>query len=91
MSHIIGTVAACLTTLSFLPQAIRIVKTRDVRGISPKMYIIFTIGVFLWMIYGIMRRAPEIIVANSITFVLSATILLVVLSGDNKKGGVDTP
>ena len=48
----IGTIAAFLTTLSFLPQAYQVIKTKDTSGISLGMYTMFVIGVFLWIIHG---------------------------------------
>lgn len=72
---VIGIIAASLTTLSFLPQAIKTLKTKDTRGISLTMYLIFTIGVFFWLIYGILLQNLIIIIANSITLILSSMIL----------------
>ena len=51
--NLIGYVAAALTTLSFFPQAIKTLRSRDTRGISLRMYLLFTIGVALWAIYGL--------------------------------------
>ncbi|MEP3889816.1 MAG: SemiSWEET transporter [Hellea sp.] len=76
---LIGTVAAALTTLSFLPQAILVLKTRETRGISLGMYSAFTLGVALWVIYGIQLGAAPIVIANAITFCLALSILAVVV------------
>lgn len=70
-----GTIAAILTTASFLPQAIKTIKTKDTEGISTVMYSMFVVGVFLWIIYGIQLKDMPIIVANVITFVLASIIL----------------
>ena len=70
-----GYVAATLTTLSFLPQAIKTVRTRDARGISLGMYVVFTIGVMFWLAYGIVLHSWPMIIANVVTLGLSATIL----------------
>ena len=51
--NLIGYVAAAITTLSFFPQAIKTLRSRDTRGISLRMYLLFTIGVALWAIYGL--------------------------------------
>ena len=72
---LIGSVAAVLTTASFIPQAWHSFKTRDVSGISLGMYSVFTIGVALWLVYGILLLAWPLIIANSITLALAATIL----------------
>ena len=72
---IIGYVAATLTTASFLPQAILTIKTKDTESLSLGMYSLFTLGVFCWLIYGIAIADKAIIFANSITFILAASIL----------------
>lgn len=79
---IIGMAAGLLTTISFLPQAIKIIKTKDTSGISLIMYIVFTAGVFLWVLYGIYLRQMPIIIANVITLILAGTILLLKIKGD---------
>jgi MtN3 and saliva related transmembrane protein len=76
----LGYVAASLTTLSFLPQAWLTFRTRDVRGISLGMYSVFTLGVALWLAYGIALGAWPIIAANAITFALAASILAMKLA-----------
>ena len=72
---LIGLTAAVCTTASFLPQAIRVIKTKRTRDISLGMYLIFSFGTFLWLIYGILLKDIPIISANSITFTLSLIIL----------------
>ena len=72
---LIGSVAAVLTTVSFVPQVWHSLKTRDVSGISLGMYSVFTVGVALWLLYGILLLAWPLIIANSITLALAATIL----------------
>jgi MtN3 and saliva related transmembrane protein len=71
----IGTAAACLTTLSFVPQAWHTLRTRDVSGISLAMYSVFTLGVALWLVYGVILGAWPVIIANVVTLALAATIL----------------
>ncbi len=70
-----GYAAATLTTLSFVPQAWLSFRSRDLSGISLSMYSVFTVGVALWLAYGIFLGAWPIIVANAITLALSASIL----------------
>ena len=72
---LIGYTAATLTTASFIPQAVQTFKTKDVRGISLGMYSAFTVGVALWLVYGVLMAAWPIVLANSITLTLAATIL----------------
>lgn len=74
-SELIGYCAAALTTLSFLPQAWLTFRTRDVRGISLGMYSVFTIGVALWLLYGVLMGAWPIVLANAVTLGLASVIL----------------
>ena len=75
----IGSAAACLTTASFMPQAWHTFRTRDVSGISLGMYSLFTVGVALWLVYGILMVAWPIIIANAITTGLALMILVMKL------------
>ena len=72
----VGFFAAFCTTISFLPQVIKVYKTRSTKDISLYMFLIFTIGTFCWLIYGILESSLPIIIANTITLILSAIILL---------------
>lgn len=72
----IGSIAATCTTLAFVPQAIKSYKTRDLSGISLPMYTIFTLGVAMWFVYGLLKQDWPIIIANFITVALSAMILV---------------
>jgi MtN3 and saliva related transmembrane protein len=76
VTEAIGYVAATLTTVSFLPQAILTIKTRDTSSLSLSMYSIFTLGVFCWLIYGLYIADTAIIAANAITFILAGIILV---------------
>ena len=75
----LGYTAATLTTSAFVPQAWLTFRTRDVSGISLGMYSVFTVGIALWLGYGLMLQAWPIVVANTITFALSACILVMKL------------
>ena len=72
----LGYLAASLTTLSFVPQALLTLRTREAHGISAGMYSVFTIGVVLWLAYGWRLGEWPIIAANAVTLVLAATILV---------------
>ena len=74
-ADIVGSLAAILTTVSFFPQAWHSFKTRDVSGVSLGMYSVFTVGVALWLVYGLLLRAWPIVVANVITLGLALAIL----------------
>jgi MtN3 and saliva related transmembrane protein len=75
----VGSLAAFLTTASFIPQAWKTFKSKDVSGISLTMYGLFTAGVAMWLVYGVLLMAWPIIIANSITTSLALMILLMKL------------
>jgi MtN3 and saliva related transmembrane protein len=77
--ELLGYVGAALTTASFIPQAVMTIRTRDTRSISRGMYIIFTIGVAFWLAYGIALDSMPMILANTVTFGLAGTILVLKL------------
>jgi MtN3 and saliva related transmembrane protein len=81
---IIGYFAALLTTFSFLVQAIQSWRTRDLSGISVGMYSMFTLGVALWLIYGIVIESWPLIVTNALTFLFALSILLMKLKQMSK-------
>jgi len=72
---LIGYLAAFCTTASFLPQAIKTIRTKDTSGISLYMYGLFTIGTLFWLIYGIQSRQYPVAVANAITLLFASIIL----------------
>jgi len=73
---ILGILAACGTTVSFLPQAIKTIYTKNTSGISLEMYAIFVIGTLLWLIYGLMIGSWPVIMANATTLVVASVILV---------------
>ncbi|MCW7462523.1 SemiSWEET transporter [Leptospira limi] len=75
MDNLIGYVAAFLTTVSFLPQVLRVVMTKQTRDISRNMYIMFFFGVVLWFVYGILKSDFPIILANVVTLFFVTIIL----------------
>jgi MtN3 and saliva related transmembrane protein len=81
--EIIGYCAAFLTTIAFLPQAIQSWRTRDLSGISVGMYSLFTAGVGLWLIYGLIIEKWPLILANAMTFALALSILVLKLRTAN--------
>jgi MtN3 and saliva related transmembrane protein len=70
-----GFAAAFLTSVSFIPQAVMTIRTRNTSGISRAMYSMFTIGVAFWLVYGIALESWPMIVANTVTLALASTIL----------------
>ena len=76
LTSIIGNAAAFLTTISFLPQALKIIRSGQTRQLSLPMYLLFVSGVTLWLIYGIQEKQLPIILGNAVTLLLSGTILV---------------
>ena len=72
----IGFIAAFCTTFAFFPQAVKVWKTKSTKDISIWMFLIFNLGVFLWLIYGILIKNYALIFANTITLILSLSILV---------------
>lgn len=73
---LLGLAAAFCTTISFLPQAIKTIRTRDTSGISLSMYTVFTLGTLLWLLYGLFSSNLPVGVANGITLVFASIILV---------------
>ncbi len=73
--ELIGYAAASLTTVAFVPQAVKIVRSRDTRAISLWMYVSFTAGIALWIVYGVAMGSWPLILSNSLVLPLAATIL----------------
>lgn len=71
----IGTVAAVLTTVAFVPQALKAIREKQTRGISLGMYVLFTSGVALWFAFGLVIGSYPVAIANGITLLLSSVIL----------------
>ncbi|MCY7319069.1 MAG: SemiSWEET transporter [Ramlibacter sp.] len=71
----IGYAAAFLTTCSFVPQVWQTWRSRDVSGISLGMYLVFAVGVALWLLYGLLKQQWPIVLANAITLVLAGLVL----------------
>lgn len=75
MGEYFGYIAAFLTTFSFLPQALKTIKEKDTKSISLVMYLMFTFGVFSWLLYGIFTKDLPLLLANLVTFILAVIIL----------------
>lgn len=73
--EIIGTLAAVVTTICWVPQAVRILRTRDTRAISLSMQAAMTGGIFLWLVYGVLINDWPLIWSNIVTLVLVSAIL----------------
>ncbi len=79
MIELIGYLAALMTTFSFLPQAIKTLKTGDTRALSLTMYGVFCTGVLLWLVYGLFIGNWPLIAANFVTLMFSGCILVMKL------------
>ena len=75
----IGFAAAFLTSVSFIPQAVMTIRTKNTSGISRGMYFMFTVGVSLWLVYGVYLHSWPMIAANTVTLILATTVLVMKL------------
>ena len=71
----VGTIAATLTTISFLPQTVKVIRTKHTKDLSLVMYILLTVGIALWTFYGVLFGQWPIIISNIVALPLTATIL----------------
>lgn len=74
-ADLLGSIAALFTTMAFVPQVMQCLRTRDLSAISLPMYLIFSLGVFLWLVYGVTINSMPVILANSFTLALCLLIL----------------
>lgn len=84
-TEIIGFSAAILTTAAFLPQVYKTWKTKDVSGLSLPMLIMFFVGVFLWLVYGVYKESPSMISANAVTVVSAFFLMYFKIKYDKKQ------
>ena len=75
ITEIVGMIAGTLTTISFLPQVIKTYRSRSSKDLSLGMLSLLSLGMFLWMIYGISLMKPAIIIANALTLLLAVALL----------------
>ena len=80
----LGLVAATLTTCSFVPQLTRVVRTRSAEDLSYGMFGAFSLGVLLWLVYGVLRDDLPVIVSNAVTLALSVAILVLKIRYDRR-------
>lgn len=76
----VGMIAGFCTTIAFLPQVIRVWKTRHAEDISLGMYVFFVAGTVLWLIYGLLIGSVPVMLYNAITFLLAGAVLLMKLA-----------
>ena len=76
---VIGTIAAVCTTIAFLPQTLKTIKSKHTKDLSLGMYTILSVGVFLWFLYGLILKEFPIIFANGITFIFTVVIIFLII------------
>jgi len=86
--NLIGSIAACCTTMSLIPQLIRVYRLKSAHDISLIMFLVFSLGVFLWFLYGILIHSFPVILANGLTLLLSLAILVLKIRYDRRPGSV---
>ena len=77
--ELVGFMAAFCTTVAFVPQLVRVMRLRSAREISTPTFLLFSVGVLLWLIYGLRIGSNPVIFSNSCTLILSLSILLIKL------------
>ncbi|MDB4014849.1 SemiSWEET transporter [Flavobacteriaceae bacterium] len=82
--EIIGFVAALLTTSAFVPQVVKVWKSKSSKGVSVSMYLVLLLGVFLWGVYGYLIDSISIMIANTVTGLLQLMILILIFMNKNK-------
>ena len=82
----IGMVAAVLTTIAYVPQVVKIYRTKSARDVSFRMFSLLATGVSLWLVYGIMMRSAPLIFANFVTLALSLTVLGLKIKYERARG-----
>lgn len=85
LGELAGYLSGTCTTIAFLPQAIKSIRTKNVSGLSLYMYVIYCLGLIFWILYGVYLQSFQIILFNSITLVFNGIILYMIITTKNKK------
>lgn len=83
--EILGYISAVLTTVAFVPQILKTFKTKSAKDVSMGMFVLFTAGVFLWIIYGLLTNTKPVLIANIVIFCLSLTQIVLKIKYDRNK------
>lgn len=83
--EIIGFIAAILTTSSFIPQLVKVWKSKSSKGVSVSMYLVMLSGVILWGVYGYLIGSKSVLITNAITALLQGAILFMILNSRKLK------
>ena len=81
----LGYIAATITTIAFLPQIIKTVKSKSAKDVSMGMFVLFTTGVFLWIVYGVLTTAYPVLIANTVIFCLALTQIILKIKYDKSE------
>jgi MtN3 and saliva related transmembrane protein len=85
LATIIGSLAAALSVASFAPQALRIIRTRETKGLSVKTYLLTSLGFALWIVFGILKVEWPIIVPNVLCLIFALFILAMLVMPSAQK------
>lgn len=88
MDEIFGYLGGGLTTIAFMPQAYKVYKTKHTKDLSLAMFVIFSLGVVCWFIYGVLLQSMPMILANSITICLALYILAIKVKNYKVDNGI---
>jgi len=88
MQELVGYAAASLTTIAFVPQAYQVYKTNQTKDLSLSLFVTFSLGVFMWLIYGVLLESIPMIIANMMTLSLSLYILYKKINGLKKEKSI---
>jgi MtN3 and saliva related transmembrane protein len=91
MTQIIGLVAGTCTSLAAAPQLIKAWKTKEVKDISLKMFLLFVVGISLWLLYGVLKSDLPIIITNSISLAFNGAMLTLKLKYKDKPADAKQP
>lgn len=82
--EILGYVSATLTTIAFIPQILKTLKTKSAKDVSMGMFALFSTGVFLWIIYGFLTGSKPVFIANIVIFCLALTQIILKIKYDKQ-------
>ena len=91
MIQILGLVAGTCTSLAAVPQLVKAWKTKEVKDISLKMFLLYVVGIGLWLVYGILRNDSPIIITNSLSLTFNVAMLVLKLKYKDKPANTKRP
>jgi len=87
MADLIGLLAGVLTTIAFVPQLLKIYASKSGKDVSARMFVMFSAGVSLWLVYGIMIGSLPVIIANTVTLGLAIAIMALKIRYSRRDAG----